>query len=97
MSSHLSERSAEKRAGNGRGPETAAADAADVAGAGGPQAAVHVRREQPHRHARRAARSTCARRSPRRIRTGGTTRSPLTATVFKTPQTITLTGTASSS
>src|SRR5271165_5223550 len=34
-------------------PRPAAADAADVDGAGGPQAAVHDRREQPHRHARR--------------------------------------------
>ena len=52
MSHNLSEGSAEGRAGNGRGPATAA-DAADVAGAGGPQAAVDVRRQQPHRHARR--------------------------------------------
>ncbi len=50
--SQRSDGSAKWRARNGRGTETTS-HAAYVAGAGGTRAAVHDRREQPHRHARR--------------------------------------------
>jgi hypothetical protein len=51
LESRLSEGFAEWQAGYGRGLATAA-DETDVDDAGGPQAAVHDRREQPHSHAR---------------------------------------------
>ena len=90
MSCNEARGSAEERAGNGRETETAA-DAADVAGAGGPQAAVHDRRQQPHRHARRG--EIDLRQAISQANTnGGAETIAFDKTVFKTPQTINLTG-----